>query len=78
MMLSPCKETQCVVQAPMQPPTAATGGDGVVVLENSLPTDLQIAPGPQLPIATTVGGDGQQNNDGKYELLVDFDHFLLL
>ena len=54
----------------MQPPTAATGGDGVVVLENSLPTDLQIAPGPQLPIATTVGGDGQQNSDGEYFFLL--------
>ena len=55
-----------------QSPTGATGGDGVVVLENpaySLPTDLQIAPGTQLPTSTTVGGDGQQNNDGEYEPL---------
>ena len=55
-----------------QPPTAATGGDGVVVLENpaySVPRDLQPPPGPQPPTATTVGGDRQQNNDGEYEPL---------
>ena len=55
-----------------QSPTAATGGDGVVVLENpaySVPTDLQPPPGSQPSTATTVGGDGQQNDDGEYEPL---------
>ena len=50
-----------------QPPTAATGDDEMVVLENpaySVPTDLQPPPGSQPPTATTGGGDGQQNNDG--------------
>ena len=55
-----------------QPPTAATGGDGVVVLENpaySVPTDLQPPPGSQPSITTTGGGDGQQSIDGEYEPL---------
>ena len=58
--------------AGLQPPTVATCGDGVVVLENSaysVPTDLQLPPGPQPSTATTGGGDGQQNNDGEYEPL---------
>ena len=58
-----------VYSAGPQPPTAATGDDGVVVLENpaySVPTDLQPPPGPQPPTATTDGGDGQQNDDGEY------------
>ena len=53
-------ERNPVYGAGPQPPTAATGGDGVVVLENpaySLPRDLQPPPGPQPPTATT-GGDG--------------------
>ena len=65
-------ERNPVYGAGPQPPTAATGGDGVAVLENpaySVPTDLQPPPGPQPPTATTVGGDGQQNNDGEYEPL---------
>ena len=65
-------ERNPVYGAGLQPPTAATGDDGVVVLENpaySVPTDLQPPPGPQSPTATTVGGDGQQNNDGEYEPL---------
>ena len=43
-----------------QPPTAATGGDGVAELENqacNLPPDLQVAPGTQPPTATTAGED---------------------
>ena len=47
-----------------QPPTAATGGDGVVVLENpaySLSTDLQRALVFQPPTAAT-DKDGQQKN----------------
>ena len=67
-------ERNPVYGAGPQSPTAATGGDGVVVLENpaySLPTDLQLAPGTQLP-ATTIGGDGQQNNDGDYDHLANF------
>ena len=47
-----------------QPPTAATGGDGVVVLENpaySVLTDLQPAVVSQPPTAAT-DGDGQQKN----------------
>ena len=65
-------ERSPVYSAGPQPPTAATGGDGVAVLENpaySVPTDLQPPPGPQPPTATTDGGDGQQNNDGEYEPL---------
>ena len=65
-------ERNPVYGAGLQSPTAATGGDGVVVLENpaySVPTDLQPPPGPQPPTATTGGGDGQQNNDGEYEPL---------
>ena len=65
-------ERNPVYGAGPQPPTAATGGDGVVVLENpaySVPTDLQPPPGHQSPTATTVGGDGQQNDDGEYEPL---------
>ena len=61
-----------VYGAGLQPPTAANGGDGVVVLENpaySVPTDLQPPPGTQPPTAATDGGDGQQNNDGEYEPL---------
>ena len=45
-----------VYSAGLQSPTAATGGDGVVVLENpaySVPTDLQPPPGPQPPTAAT-------------------------
>ena len=56
-----------VYSAGPQPPTAATGGDGVAVLENqacSLPPDLQVAPGPQPPTAATVGEDRQEK---KYE-----------
>ena len=52
-----------------QPPTAATGGDGVVVLENpaySVPRDLQTAPDTQPPTATT-GADRQQKNNGEYD-----------
>ena len=52
-----------------QPPTAATGGDGLVVLENpaySLPRDPHIAPDTQPPTATT-GADRQQKNNGEYE-----------
>ena len=48
--------------AGQQPPTATTGGDEVVVLENraySLPRDLQVAPGTQPVAATTGGGDSQ-------------------
>ena len=65
-------ERNPVYGAGPQPPTAATGGDGVVTLENpaySLPTDLQLPPGPQPPTATTVCGDGQQNHDVEYESL---------
>ena len=65
-------ERNPVYGAGPQPPTAATSGDGVVVLENpayNVPRDLQPPPGPQPPTATTVGGDGQQNNDGEYEPL---------
>ena len=65
-------EKNPVYGAGLQPPTAATGGDGVVVLENpaySVPTDLQPPPGSQPPTATTGGGDGQQNIDGEYEPL---------
>ena len=46
--------------ADSHPPTAATGGDGVAVSENSAysrPPDPQTAPGPQAPTAAT-GGDG--------------------
>ena len=49
-------ERNPVYSAGLQPPTAATGGDGVVVLENpaySVPTDLQPPPGPQPPTAAT-------------------------
>ena len=59
-------ERSPVYGAGPQPPTAATGGDGVVVLENpacSRPPDPQIVPGTQPPTATTVGGDGQQKNE---------------
>ena len=64
-------ERNPVYGAGSQSPTATTGGDGVVVLENSaysVPTDLQPPPGLQSPTAATVG-DGQQNNDGEYEPL---------
>ena len=47
-----------------QPPTAATGGDGIVVLENqaySVSTNLQPALVSQPPTAAT-DGDGQQKN----------------
>ena len=53
-------ERNPVYGAGQQPPTAATGGDGVVVLENpaySVPTDFQPPPGPQPPTAATVGGE---------------------
>ena len=53
-------ERNPVYGAGLQPPTVATGGDGVVVLENpaySVPTDLQPPPGPQPPTAATVGGE---------------------
>ena len=65
-------ERNPVYGAGPQSPTTATGGDGVVVLENpaySVPTDLQPPPGSQPPTAATVGGDGQQNNNGEYEPL---------
>ena len=54
-------ERNPVYGAGPQPPTAATGGDGVVVSENpaySVPTDLQPPPGPQPPTATTGGAWG--------------------
>ena len=53
-----------------QPPTAATGGDGVIVLENqaySRPPDPQIVPGTQPPTAATVGGDGQDKKNEDRE-----------
>ena len=53
-----------------QPPTAATGGDGVAVLENqacSLPPDLQVAPGTQPPTATTVDEDKQEKKNEERE-----------
>ena len=68
-MVSSWKETQCMVQAPSLLYTAATGGDGLVVLENpaySQPRDLHTAPGTQPPTAT-VGGDRQQKNNREYE-----------
>ena len=49
-----------VYSAGPQPPTATTGDDEVVVLENpaySLPRDVQVAPGTQPLTATTGGGD---------------------
>ena len=52
-----------------QPPTSATGGDGLVVLENpaySLPRDPHTVPGTQPPTAVT-GRDRQQKNNGEYE-----------
>ena len=57
-------ERNPVYGAGPQPPTAATGGDGVVVLENpaySLSTDLQQALVSQPPTAAT-DKDGQQKN----------------
>ena len=52
-------ERNPVYGAGPQPPTAATGGDGVVVLENpaySVPTDLQPPPGPQpAPLLVEMG-----------------------
>ena len=61
-------ERNPVYGAGPQSPTAATGGDGVVVLENqacSQPPDPQIVPGTQPPTATTVGGDGQDKNEER-------------
>ena len=63
-------ERNPVYGAGPQPPTGATGGDGVVVLENqacSRPPDPQTAPGPQPPTATTVGGDGQEKKNEQCE-----------
>ena len=54
-------ERNPVYGAGPQPPTATTGGNGLVVLENpaySLPKDPHTAPGTQPP-TTTVGGDRQ-------------------
>ena len=62
-------ERNPVYGAGPQPPTATTGGDGVVVLENpaySVPRDPHTAPGTQPPTAT-VGEDRQQTNSGEYE-----------
>ena len=62
-------ERNPVYGAGPQPPTSATGGDGVVVLENpaySVPRDLQPAPDTQSPTATT-GADRQQKNNGEYD-----------
>ena len=70
--------------AGLQPPTVATGGDGVVVLENpaySVPTDLQPLPGSQPPTAITVDGmDKRTMMESMNHLIdiLDFDHFLLL
>ena len=55
-------ERNPVYGAGLQPPTAATGGDGVVVLENpayNLSTNLQPALVSQPPTAAT-DEDGQQ------------------
>ena len=63
-------ERSPVYSAGPQPPTAATAGDGVVVLENqacSQPPDPQIVPGTHPPTATTVGGDGQQKKNEERE-----------
>ena len=62
-------ERNPVYGAGPQPPTAATGGDGVVVLENpaySVPRDLQTVPDTQPPTATTRA-DRQQKNNGEYD-----------
>ena len=61
-------ERNPVYGAGSQPPTAATGGDGVVVLENpaySVPRDLQTAPDTQPPTATT-GADRQHASGTTY------------
>ena len=63
-------ERSPVYSAGPQPPTAATGGDGVAVLENpaySLPLYPQTVPGTQAPTATTVGGDGQEKKNEERE-----------
>ena len=63
-------ERSPVYSAGPQPPTAATGGDGVAVSENpaySRPPDPQTAPGPQAPTATTVGGNGQEKKNEERE-----------
>ena len=62
-------ERNPVYGAGPQPPTAVTGGDGVVVLENpaySVPRDLQTALDTQPP-TTTTGADRQQKSNGEYE-----------
>ena len=57
-------ERNPVYGAGPQPPTAATGGDGVVAAY-SVPRDLQTAPDTHPPTATT-GADRQQKNNGEY------------
>ena len=57
-------ERNPVYGAGPKPPTAATGGDGIVVLDNSvysLSTDLPPALVSQPPTAAT-DGDGRQKN----------------
>ena len=57
-------ERNPVYGAGVQPPTAATGGDGIVVLENqaySLSTNLQPAVVSQ-PLTAATDGDGRQKN----------------
>ena len=57
-------ERNPVYGAGPQPPTAATGGNGILGLESSaysLSTDLQRAPVSQPPTAAT-DGEGQQKN----------------
>ena len=74
-------ERNPVYGAGPQPPTAATGGDGVVVLENpaySQPRDLQTVPDTQPPTAT-VGWDrlNRKTTESMNQLIFDLDIFML-
>ena len=64
-------ERNSVCCAAPQPHTAATGGDGVAVLEYpaySLPTDIQTTPS-SYSLTAATDRDGQQKNDGGYDRL---------